>query len=352
MTPQFVSRLHSRAGARPLLSRSLRARFFLACALGASSCGGDSTSPRLAASDPLTLSTTALPALDAAREGRYVLWFLDKAGAAHSAGTITPGSAVAVVTPIADPVSARITVERPGTNGVGPSPQVLLSGGFRDGRASLEVVGAVTQTGVPLRPRPGQFTMFSPSDNDIHGYPSHEEAGVWLFNMNPSATDQKDFYVRMAQLQPGWIYEGWMVRDYGSADEIWLSYGKFLPDWTGTLNSADDTGWGPFSGITDYATYRAEDFPGDDWISNPLHLPFPSQLTLPLNLRERDGSGRLRWTHVISIEPNTDKGEPIGSERPFLLRPYVDPFGDLNPGMPRTITIHPEAVPSAVLTLR
>jgi hypothetical protein len=143
-----------------------------------------------------------------------------------------------------------------------------------------------------------------------------------------------------------------MVRDYGSAHEIWLSYGKFLPDWTGTVNAPDDTGWGPFSGVTDFTNSRLEDFPGDDWISNPLHFPFPAELTLPLNLRERDSSGKLRWTHVISIEPVTDKGEPIGSERPFFLRPYADAFGDLNPGVPRTITMHREAVPSAVLEVR
>lgn len=140
-----------------------------------------------------------------------------------------------------------------------------------------------------------------------------------------------------------------MVRDFGSAQEIWLSYGKFLPDWAGAVNQPDDTGWGPFSGVADYKTAQLEDFPGDDWISNPLGLPFPSALTLPLNLREKDGTGRLRWSHVITIEPMTDKGEPLRSERPFFLRPYSDSFGDLNAGMPRTITFHREALPTAVV---
>jgi hypothetical protein len=153
-------------------------------------------------------------------------------------------------------------------------------------------------------------------------------------------------------LQRGWTYEGWMVRDLGQPTAIWLSYGKFVPDWTGALNQPDDTGWGPFSGVLDFRKARLEDFPGDDWISNPLHLPWPAELTLPLSLNEKDAQGRLRWTHVITIEPATDRGEPIGSERPFFLRPYVDPFGDQPAGAPRTITFHPETVPHGTATLR
>ena len=311
----------------------------------------DTTTARVAPGASLSLSTTALPALDAVRDGRYVLWFVDGAGVAHSAGTITPGSGALVSSPIADPAAIEITVERTATP-VTPSKQVVVAGPFRGKGASLTVVGALTQQGVVLRERPGQFTMFSPSDNDIFGYPSHEESGVWLFNVRASDTEQNDFYVRLAQLAEGWIYEGWMVRDYGSAQEIWLSYGKFLPDWTGAVNAPDDTGWGPFSGVVDYTNSRLEDFPGDDWISNPLHLPFPAALTLPLNLRERDTAGRLRWTHVISIEPLTDKGEPIGSERPFFIRPYLDSFGDQNPGIPRTITMRRDAIPSAAVEVR
>jgi hypothetical protein len=333
-----------------LVSRSSRRAVFVAVVFAAVGCSSDSTTAaHIAPGAALLLSTRALPTLDASRDGRYALWFIDGAGAAHSAGTVTPGTGISVASPIADPSAVEIIVERPGSLLSAPSAQVLLLGHFNGTGALLTVDGAVTQTGVTLRERPGQFTMFSPSDNDVDGYPSHEESGVWLFNMKPSDTDQNDFYVRLAQLQPGWTYEGWMVRDFGSSHEIWLSYGKFLPDWTGAVNSPDDTGWGPFSGVTDYTRARLEDFPGDDWISNPLHLPFPAELTLPLNLRERDASGTLRWTHVISIEPATDKGEAIGSERPFVLRPYVDVFGDLAPGAPRTITIHHDRIPSAVL---
>src|SRR4051812_39832756 len=340
----------------PAMRRSIAAwpyarRSVLASALvlAVMACGGDVTSP-IAAGTSLSLTTSALPTLDAARESVYAVWFADASGALHFGGRLNPGTA-SLTSPIADPAAVAISIERTSTPSE-PSGQILLRGALSGGRGSLSIVGAITQTGVELRQHPGQFTMFTPSDNDVNGYPSHEESGVWLFNVQASTTEQTDFYVRLAQLQPGWTYEGWMVRDYGTAQAIWLSYGKFIPDWTGAVNRPDDTGWGPFSGVTDYTRSRLEDFPGDDFISNPLHLPFPAQLTLPLNFRERDGTGRLRWTHLVSIEPLTDAGEPVGSERPFFLRPYVDTFGDLNPGVPRVITLRADALPSAVVEVR
>ncbi|MDQ4080186.1 MAG: hypothetical protein M3125_05450, partial [Gemmatimonadota bacterium] len=207
------------------------------------------------------------------------------------------------------------------------------------------IQGAVTQGDLELRKQPGTFTMFSPSNNSWAGYPSHEESGIWLFNVRPRDTPQNDAWVRLTQLQNGWTYEGWMVRDYGTPEAIWLSYGKFVPDQTGAVSSRDDTGWGPFSGVLDFQTAGEEEFPGDDWISNPLDLPFPSQLSLPLNLRETLPNGSSRWTHVITIEPARDRGEPIGSERPFFIRPYRDPFGDGGPADPRVITFHEETLP-------
>lgn len=320
--------------------------------LFAAGCGGDVVAPRIANGTRLELTTTALAPLDPVQAGRYVAWMIDASGVAHRLATFTPGPPVSLVSPVDAAKAIEITLERPGALEAQPSGQVLLRGDFANGRALLSIAGALTQGNAGLRERPGQFTMFTPSDNDVRGYPSYEEAGVWLFNMSPATTEQNDFYVRLAQLTDGWTYEGWMVRDVGSSNEIWLSYGKFVPDWTGALNQPDDTGWGPFSGVADFSDSRLEDFPGDDWLSNPLQFPFPAALSLPLNLREKDGAGRLRWTHVITIEPMTDKGEPIGSERPFFLRPYVDPFGDLNPGTPRTITFHKEAVPGGQVVVR
>jgi len=318
-------------------------------------CGGvgaDSAGPNQPVSATTIALTLSLPALDSAREGHYAAWVVSAGGRLIWLRRFSAGGVLTMSNPITDATAVEITVERPGSPDIDPSDQVLLRGTLRNGHADLTYVGAVTQGNLSLQAAPGQFTMFTPSDNDSLGYPSHEDAGVWLFNMAPALTAQRDYYVRMTQLQRGWTYEGWLVRDMASAGAIWLSYGKFVPDWTGALNQPDDTGWGPFSGVTDYRRARLEDFPGDDWISNPLHLPWSNGLVLPLSLREKDATGALRWTHVITIEPATDRGEPVTTERPFNLRPYVDPVGDFGPGVPRTITAYLDRMPRGTADVR
>ncbi len=316
-------------------------------------CGGDATSPASTNATSLTLSFTGLRALDPTTEGTLEVWTAT-GGQFHSLGRFAGGATAtfALSTPTADGTEIWITVERPGDSDTVPSAQRLLRGVIRGGRAELSVAGAVTQNELVLHEHPGQFTMFSPSDNALNGYPSNEESGVWLFNMQPRQTEQGDMWVRLTQLDQGWTYEGWMVRDIDQPNAIWLSYGKFVPDNTGAVNTRDDSGWGPFSGVVDFRTDGEEEFPGDDWISNPLNLPFPKELSLPLNLRETTASGASRWTHVITIEPAWNRGEAIGAERPFLVRPYQDPFGTGAPGTPRTISFHSEGVPTGRAELR
>lgn len=332
-----------------------RARtFVVACLVALGGCGGDATSPASSSASSIALSLSGLRALDPATEGSYEAWIVDKGGRFHSAGRFAGGAAATLAFPqtASDATDIWITVEPPGDNDDKPSAQRLLHGTLNGGRADLSIVGAVTQGSLTLRERPGQFTMFSPSDNALNGYPSHEESGIWLFNMQPRQTDQGDMWVRLTQLDNGWTYEGWMVRDIGQPNAIWLSYGKFRPDYTGAVNSRDDTGWGPYSGVLDFRTDGEEEFPGDDWISNPLGYAFPKELSLPLDLREKTPSGALRWTHAITIEPASNRGEPIGGERPFFIRPYQDLFGDGAPGIPRAITFRPENVPSGRAELK
>jgi hypothetical protein len=325
----------------------------VALALASLSCrGSDAAGPRIEAGTTLTLVASGLPTLDPAREGRYEAWVIDGSGRAYSAGRFEAGASARLTSPVSGVTALEVTVEPPGDTDDRPSEQRLLRGTFRGAAAELALEEAVTQGALPLRASPGTFTMFSPSDNSWAGYPSNEESGVWLFNVRPRETPQNDTWVRLTQLQPGWTYEGWMVRDIGAPDAIWLSYGKFVPDWSGALSGRDDTGWGPFSGVLDFRTGGEEEFPGDDWISNPLSFPLPPGITLPLNLREKTASGASRWTHVITIEPALDRGEPIASERPFFLRPYGDPFGDGGPGVPRQITFHPDAVPRGTVRVR
>ena len=317
-------------------------------------CGAETTQPASMSATEVTLAFNALRAIDPASEGAYEAWLVDPSGQSRSLGRLAGGATTTfpVSGRIADGSQVRITLEPPGDTDALPSRQMMLRGTLHRGAADLTVVGAITEDALPLRVRPGQFTMFSPSDNALHGYPSNEESGIWLFNMQPAATDQRDMWVRLTQLDEGWTYEGWMVRDIGQEDAIWLSYGKFVPDFTGAINARDDSGWGPFSGVVNFRTLGEEEFPGDDWISNPLNLPFPKALSLPLNLRETDAGGGLRWTHVITIEPTWNRGEPIGSERPFVVRPYQDPFGNGAPGAPRTITFRPDNVPSGTARFR
>lgn len=323
--------------------------------LSAGCSGGDGgAGPGPGPGDPaLVLDLSGIRALDPATEGSYQAWLVTASGQAISAGKFSwTGETVTLENPGVDARAVEVTVEPPGDADPAPSPQRLLAGALSGGRATLTVEGALTQGTLPLKRQPGQFTMFSPSDNAEHGYPSFEESGVWLFNMTPRETPQNDGWVRLAQLREGWVYEGWMVRDHGTSAAIWLSYGKFLPDQTGTINQRDDTGWGPFSGVLDYLTAGEEEYPGDDWIANPLDLPLPAGIVLPLDLRQQDPQGRGRWTHVITIEPAWNRGEPVTAERPFLVAPYRDPFGDGPPGAPRTITFREDGVPGGSAILR
>lgn len=322
-----------------------------AAILGA--CDGGATD--VPADADIALTFQNISPLDPAHDGVLAVWLVDAAGAAHPAGTLPAAISgeVHVRSPIAVPRSIMVTLEPPGDADPAPSAAVVLTGEISGRRAHLRLDGAILPKGGALQADPGQFTMFTPSDNHLYGYPSNENAGIWLFNARPLTTKQNDSWVRLTPLSPGWVYEGWMVRDIGTPQAIWLSYGKFVPDSHGVLAEKDDTGWGPFSGVEDWRTMGDDNFPGDDWVANPDHLPFPAALTLPLDLQERTAAGAPRWTHVITVEPARDRGEPIGSERPLpLFMPYVDAFAIKEAGEPQAITYHPEHVLSGEAVIR
>jgi len=110
-----------------------------------------------------------------------------------------------------------------------------------------------------------------------------------------------------------------MARDTPNAER--LSAGKFLPDATGAANLRGDTRQGEFAGVPGYLRGA---FQGDDRIVSPLRSPVPGGLTLPLNLREKTASRASRWTHLLTIEPPSDRGEPPTTPRPFTVRPHRD----------------------------
>lgn len=253
--------------------------------------------------------------------------------------------AVGVVRRVAISVRAA---EEPGDAPV----RLVLQGEVRGGVADLSPVGALTRGAQELREYPGQFTIFAPSTGHLARYPHHEESGVWLMNTQPRETEQDDAWVRLTPLDEGWFYEHWVVRDLGSEEEIWLSNGKFRPNRFGVVIGRDHTGWGPFSGVADYETAGEEEVPGADYYGNPLGLPFPEALELPLDLTEQSADGLSRWHYVITAEPSSDWNEPLTTERPFPVMLYVEPFGTGGPGEPRALRLRTDLLPRGTAEVR
>lgn len=314
---------------------------------GTLACGEAGTGPPVRADTGLELSFTGLRPLDPATEGTYEAWVVDSEGALHSAGRFSPANGRAVVTsPIANPVELVVTVEPPGDDDRLPSIHTLLGGPFENGAAELDVVWYLTPA-VPLEEEPGTHVLFTPSDNQELGYPSFEDAGIWLFNIKEEITKQNSFFVHFTPLNEGWIYEGWIVKDHGSPEACWISYGKFEVNSFKEAGARDDTGLGPYSGQLEFRTAMEEEiyFPGDDWLANPHGFPVPCGLELPLDLNGQPHLGiPSPWTHVITVEPTFDRGEVTWDARPFVVQPYRNPFGEGPPEEPRIIEFVPEAV--------
>ena len=205
----------------------------------------------------------------------------------------------------------------------------MLGGRLDGGSAALGIEDYIT-AGIRFEEDPGVHVLTTVSTmlDDGSGVP--QDAGLWLFD--PAGdTISGSYYLAVTPLTRGWMYEGWVVRDHGTDDALWISYGKFEPDGFKRASIRDETGLGPFSGWVDFARALPDDIdiPGDDWLSNPLDLPVPGGLELPLDLNGDAANGiESRWTHVITIEPATEEDEPLLEERPFLLRPYFNPIGE------------------------
>lgn len=339
MPVAFLARLRA-----PRLSRASLAAFPAVAALAAA-CGGDPTAP--AAGSRYAIEATGLLPLDPARDGSYEAWVIDADGTPHSVARFSAldGSAIEFDLPVAAPSAAIVTLEPPGDSDPAPSDARLLGGSFHGASAPLAIDGFVTVFG-PLDDAPGAHSLFTSSNNVSLGYPSLEHSGLWLFSLDPSSNESGSRFVHLTILDPGWLYEGWIVRDHGTPDAVWISYGKFRPDAFGFLNSRDATGSGPFSGDADFRNGGIEDVPGDEWTVNPFALPVPGGLELPLSLVEVDAvSGAPRWSHVITVEPDFEEDEPLLSERPFVVRPYLNAIDPGPPGDPRSIGYAEEGVP-------
>lgn len=326
-------------------------RGFVALVLALAGCGHDPVG--LVEGGEMELVVEHLPAIDPATEGGYQVWIYDAAGGVHTVGRLE-GSDVSATTvrmpfvlPVDSPASAAITLEPAGDDDAGPSPHEIVAGPFVDGAAELSIDGSITVYG-PLVEEPGAHSLFTSSNNALFGYPSAENAGMWLFNIYPSRNPHGSREVHVAPVDRAWLYEGWIVYRHGTPDAVWISYGKFHPDQRGLLTSRDNTGSGPFSGDEDYRNGGVEEVPGDEWTMNIFELDMPGGLELPLALDAVDpATGEAVWTHVISIEPAFDELEPLYSGRPFL-RPYRNPIGEGGPQVPRYIQLRGD-MPTAVI---
>lgn len=327
----------------------------LAAAAVLSSCSEDGIGPPVEGLIDVALSFERLPAPQP-DEGSYEAWAVGSDGSIRSAGRFSlSGSGTATVTsPIQNPEHFMITLEPPGDDDDQPSSHKLLGGRFADGVAELDLNRYVT-AGIPLEETPGTHALFTPSDNAELGYPSFEDAGIWVFNVGGDTLDGS-FFITLTPLTVGWSYEGWAVRDYGTPDAVWLSYGKFAPDNFKRVRYRDDTGLGVFSGQQDYRYAMPLEvvMPGDDWLVNKFSVPVPGNLTLPLDLNGDATKGiPSRFTHVITIEPWGPQREPEmpHEAEPFFLRPYRNPIGEGTAEVPRTIEYHPAELPRGTATL-
>ena len=316
-----------------------------ACALVAGAAGAvvsceSPVSPR--PGDLMRAEITGLRAPDPAAEGAFELWVLGSDGSATSAGRVPADVSwdplvLEFEVPEGGAERVVLTLEPPGDDDGAPSRYEVLAGAFDGRRARLSLEEGVTD-GRPFVPEPGHHSLFTSSNNYAEGYPSAENAGVWLFSIYVAVNPHGSREVHLTPLDRAWTYEGWIVYRPGSEDETWISYGKYRPDLYGLLTSRDNTGSGPFSGDEDFRNGGVEDVPGDEWTANPLGLDLPEQLALPLALDALDPvTGEALWHHAITVEPAFDETEPLTTERPFMIRPYSNPIGEGRPGDPRKI---------------
>ncbi|MEK9503555.1 hypothetical protein [Gaopeijia maritima] len=339
-----MSRVRRAAGAAWMRSAAMLA----ACGALAAGCGDEPAGP--AEGERYEVAFERLGRLPA-HQGTYTVWVHDDrdtvaVASVPSGSANEPVPAVTFAMPLANARGVFVSVEPAVDPSSAASPTRLLAGRFDGPIAALGFEGVATLRR-PLEPDPGAHSLFTTSNNS-EGYPSAENAGLWLFTLTPSRNVHGTREVKVSPLAAGWTYEGWLV--WQGPPQVWISYGKFRPDETGLLTSRDDTGTGPFAGAEDFRNAGVEDVPGEEWTSDEiaaqLGIELPGGFDLPLEVDAVDGDGRALWHHVISIEPAADLVEGPLEGEPFPVRPYENPIGAGGPGLPRTIELVREA-PSA-----
>jgi hypothetical protein len=311
------------------------------------SCDGDPAAPR--AGDMLQIEFANLAGIPV-DVGHFETW-VHNGRDTVSVGRMAPVEGalepLRFEMPLDNATGAFVTIEPPSDADDRPSRAIILAGPFEAGSAQLVIEGALTD-GRPLEDAPGAHSLFTTSNNVELGYPSYENAGLWLFTVVPARNRHGTREVKLTPLRSAWVYEGWIVKQ--TEPEVWISYGKFRPDELSLLRSRDDSGAGPFSGDEDFRNAGVEDVPGEEWttarVAAQIGITLPPALALPLALDAVDAQGNALWHHVITIEPAYDETEGPLEGRPFVVRPYENAIGPGGPGDPRTIDFNP-ALPRA-----
>lgn len=308
--------------------QSLRLLAALCCA-GALAC--DDGGPELST---VTVTFQNLAALDAATEGSYEGWVLDRNGTPVSTGkfVLGPNGVYSFTSPISDPAMFVLTVEPPGDADAIPSEQKLLGGPFVGGQATLTALGFVSASATAsFAVSPGTHVLLTPTD----GSNNNEDAGLWLLSPPPPG-GAPTATVTLPPLATGWVYEGWVVYAPGTAQQVAISYGKYQPQAGGTVSGRDSDAGGPLSGAPG-DLLAGPPFPGGDFVAANGNA-VPGGLTIPFDFNGDDVTqGDSQWMHVITIEPSFDQSESSLAARPFQLKPFGNPFGDGGPTSPRTI---------------
>ncbi|NNM32975.1 MAG: anti-sigma factor [Gemmatimonadetes bacterium] len=330
-------------------------------------CGESGTGPPVLETTDLVVSYQNLVALDGDEYQAYEAWVIDSDDVIRSAGRFqaegTGAGSVTLQSPVRNPTDVFITVEPAGDQDDQPSMLKVMGGRVQGGTATFDINRYVT-SGVPMTEEPGSHVLFTPSDNAALFEGSNEDAGVWLFNIFPDSGganfENRHFFLDFTPLTRGWIYEGWMVYEMGTANEAWFSYGKFEPDEFKDARFRDSSGLGPFSGFVEpeyvFALPLEIQFPGDDWVGNPNGYPVPGDLPLPLDLNGCNPDvhsdcapeyvGPSRFTHVITVEPYEDRdNDDAWAAEPFFIRPYRNPVGIGAADEPRPIGFFPDELP-------
>ena len=269
----------------------------LAVGLIASSCSDDDDSGTIVNESNLTLNLNGLESLGDGflYEGWVLIDDVPTSTGTFSvdASGVLSNTTFSVNTELLEAADAFVlSIEPDPDPDPAPAATKLLVAPFGDGDTATvgyDTVGDFTDIG-------GTFFMRTPTDEDMangEANNGNDQYGVWygIPGVPPLPS------LMLPSLEPGWIYEGWVITDNGP-----ISTGTFTDFDMADDNAGDENG---FSAIL----FGGPPIPGEDFFRNA-----PDGVVFPLDVRNR--------TVVVSVEP-----VPDDSPAPFVLKPLLGVAG-------------------------